>query len=51
MTFTPYTINPDLDLELLREVPVSPEAVFFCLDQPRITQAMVCSPAILCSLG
>lgn len=28
MTFTPHTINPALDLELIREIPVSAQAVF-----------------------
>lgn len=34
MTFTPYSVNPDLDLELLREVPVSAEAVFAAWTDP-----------------
>ncbi len=34
MSFTPYTINPELDLELLRAVPVSPEAVFAAWTDP-----------------
>lgn len=34
MTFTPYTINPELDLELIRDVPVSAEAVFAAWTTP-----------------
>ena len=34
MSFTPYTIDPDLDLELVREVPVSCEAVFAAWTDP-----------------
>lgn len=34
MSFTPYTINPDLDLELVREIPVTPEAVFAAWTDP-----------------
>lgn len=34
MSFTPYIINPQLDLELIREVPVSPEAVFAAWTNP-----------------
>ena len=34
MNFTPYTVNPDLDLELIREVPVTPEAVFGAWTNP-----------------
>jgi hypothetical protein len=34
VSFTPYTINPDLDLELIREVPVPPEAVFAAWTDP-----------------
>lgn len=34
MTFTPHTINPDLDLELVRSVPVSPRAVFEAWTDP-----------------
>lgn len=34
MNFTPYDINPDLDLELVREVPASPEAVFAAWTTP-----------------
>jgi uncharacterized protein YndB with AHSA1/START domain len=28
VSYTPYTIDPELDLELVRDVPVTPEAVF-----------------------
>lgn len=34
MTFTPYTLNPELDLELIRDVPVSAEAVFAAWTDP-----------------
>lgn len=34
MSFTPHTINPELDLELIREVPVPPEAVFAAWTDP-----------------
>lgn len=34
MTFTPHTINPELDLELIRDVPVSAEAVFNAWTDP-----------------
>ena len=34
MSFTPYTINPELDLELVRDVPVSAEAVFSAWTDP-----------------
>ncbi len=34
MTFNPHAINPDLDLELVRDVPVSPEAVFAAWTTP-----------------
>lgn len=34
MSFTPYTVNPDLDLELIRDVPVSAEAVFAAWTNP-----------------
>jgi uncharacterized protein YndB with AHSA1/START domain len=34
MTFTPHTVNPELDLELLRHVPVSPSAVFAAWTTP-----------------
>lgn len=34
MSFTPYTINPELDLELVRDVPVPPEAVFAAWTDP-----------------
>lgn len=34
MSFTPYTIKPELDLELVRDVPVPPEAVFAAWTDP-----------------
>ena len=34
MTFTPHTIDRELDLELIREVPVSPEAVYAAWTTP-----------------
>ena len=34
MTFTPHTIDPRLDLELVRELPVSPRAVFDAWTDP-----------------
>ncbi len=34
MTFTPYEIDPALDLELIREIPVSPEAAFAAWTDP-----------------
>jgi uncharacterized protein YndB with AHSA1/START domain len=34
VTFTPYTIDPDLDLEIVRDVPVSAEAVFAAWTDP-----------------
>lgn len=34
MTYTPHTVNPDLDLELVREVPVSAEAVYAAWTNP-----------------
>jgi uncharacterized protein YndB with AHSA1/START domain len=34
MTFTPHPINPDLDLELVRELPVTPQAVFEAWTDP-----------------
>ncbi len=34
MTFTPHTIDPTLDLELVRDVPVSPAAVFAAWTDP-----------------
>ena len=34
MSFTPYTIDPALDLELVRDVPVTPEAVFDAWTDP-----------------
>jgi uncharacterized protein YndB with AHSA1/START domain len=35
VSFTPHTINPELDLELIREVPVPPEAVFAAWTDPK----------------
>ena len=34
MTFTPHTIDPGRDLELVRDVPVTPEAVFAAWTDP-----------------
>ena len=34
MTFTPHPIDADLDLELIRDVPVSPQAVFEAWTDP-----------------
>jgi uncharacterized protein YndB with AHSA1/START domain len=34
MTLTPHTIDPSLDLELVRDVPVTPEAVFAAWTDP-----------------
>lgn len=34
MTFTPHTIDPNRDLELIRDVAVSPEAVFAAWTDP-----------------
>ncbi len=34
MNYTPHTVNPDLDLELVREVPVSAEEVFAAWTDP-----------------
>ena len=34
MTLTPYNTNPELDLELVRDVPVPPEAVFAAWTDP-----------------
>lgn len=34
MSFIPHPINPDLDLELIRDVPVSPQAVFVAWTDP-----------------
>lgn len=34
MTFTPHPIDPELDLELVRELPVSPQAVFDAWTDP-----------------
>jgi uncharacterized protein YndB with AHSA1/START domain len=34
MSFTPYTIDPELDLELVRDVPVAPEAVYRAWTDP-----------------
>jgi uncharacterized protein YndB with AHSA1/START domain len=34
VSFTPYTTNPELDLELVRDVPVPPESVFAAWTDP-----------------
>ena len=34
MTFTPHPVNTELDLELIRHVPVSPQAVFDAWTNP-----------------
>lgn len=34
MSFTPHSIDPELDLELIRDVPVPPEAVFAAWTTP-----------------
>lgn len=36
MSFTPYTLNPDTDLELVREVPVAPELVWRAWTEPEL---------------
>lgn len=36
MTFTPYTLNPEFDLELVREVPVAPELVWRAWTEPEL---------------
>ena len=36
MTFTPYTLNPELDLELVRHVPVAPELVWKAWTDPEL---------------
>ena len=38
MTFTPYTIDPTLDLELVRDIPVTPEAAFAAWTDPESVQ-------------
>jgi uncharacterized protein YndB with AHSA1/START domain len=34
VSITPYTLNPELDLELVRDVPVPPDAVFAAWTDP-----------------
>ncbi|WP_420637762.1 SRPBCC family protein [Candidatus Poriferisocius sp.] len=34
MTFAPHVIDPELDLELVRDIPVTPEAVFSAWTDP-----------------
>ena len=34
MTFTPYEIDPVLDLELVRDIPVTPQAAFAAWTDP-----------------
>ncbi len=36
MSFTPHTLNPELDLELLREVDVAPELVWRAWTEPEL---------------
>ncbi len=36
MTFTPYPLNPELDLELVRDVPVAPELVWKAWTTPEL---------------
>ncbi len=36
MTFTPYTLNPEFDLELVREVPIAPELVWRAWTEPEL---------------
>ena len=36
MTFTPHTIDPNTDLELVREVPVAPELVWRAWTEPEL---------------
>ena len=36
MTFTPHTLNPELDLELLREIDVAPELVWRAWTEPEL---------------
>jgi uncharacterized protein YndB with AHSA1/START domain len=36
MTFTPHTLNPELDLELVREIDVAPELVWRAWTEPEL---------------
>jgi len=36
VTFTPHTLNPELDLELLREIDVAPELVWRAWTEPEL---------------
>lgn len=36
MSFTPYILNPELDLELVRDVPVAPELVWRAWTEPEL---------------
>lgn len=38
MTFTAHTLNPELDLELVRDVPVAPELVWKAWTTPELLQ-------------
>lgn len=47
MSFTPYRINPELDLELVRDVPVPPDAVFAAWTDPESLKQWFAPPAVL----
>lgn len=42
MGMTPFSINPELDLELVRDLPVSPEAVFAAWTDPQSLMQWSC---------